>query len=172
MAQQEGGAEANWNQEYMIIRTIIKMSDASAEGKEDAYYSYFKDGLQMVMCYHPLETRIALEKKYTDLKTAIQSIEEDKKFNEDSKRVQIRKLKLKFADAYQFHIFNALPTMGIQKVEMDADIDDGVVSFEDLKAIVRDNSGTAYAVKKHEVAEEIIEAQETDEPEPVIENET
>lgn len=134
-------AEATYDLEKMVNRTIVKMMDARATGDIDVYFSYFEDALQMALSYHLAETQLRFEKDNRKLAEEIQKIIDSPKLNEDAKKANIRTLRKSFADAHKFFIFSALPAMGIQKVEMDGVVDDSVIGLDELTKIVRNPKG-------------------------------
>jgi len=132
--------ESKWNVNLLVVQTLLKMSDKRAEGNIEAYFSYFFDAFQMTMNYHPSETRIALEK---DMQLFYKAKEELKtKYPNEGERLKHeRLLMLDFADKHKFFPYAALSNMGIQKSEMEGEVDFGQLGIEKIAAIVRNNSG-------------------------------
>ena len=133
--------EAGWNLERIVMTSIQNMLTARAAGEDDKYFIHFEDTLQMVMPYLVVATRIRLEQDNQKLLEEVAKIKNHPKFNEDSKKQQIRNLKRDFADCHKLHIANAMTNMGFQKIASDGEINESVLSLANLIKIVRTNNG-------------------------------
>lgn len=142
----EGQVETNWTEKTLALRSIARMNDSEAIKNDHGYFTYFKACFNLALAYHQPEERIALAQDYNTLIKYIEAVKGCDK-NPETKEWSIQQEKVRFADAHQFFIYDALPAMGIQKPEMDAEIDDKILSLEDSVKIIRTNSGLATSLK-------------------------
>lgn len=137
----------NWNMETLVLQTIGNMSRARAKKEYDAYFDYFEDAFQMTMNYLPVDSQIDLENDVRSLYATLQKVEEEVK-HEAERMKAIQKLKMLFANTHKFYIFKALARMGIQKPEIEGEVDFNEVDFDDFKNIIRTNSGMKTAIEE------------------------
>ena len=151
MADEGSNIENNFNYNYLLVQTILKMRDAEAEKRIAQYWTYFEYALGLVISHLDFQLRGEIQQDYAILQAAIRKVWSSK-LHDQSKETYINRLKEDFADAHRFYVMQALNRVGIVRVE-----DEGIIDFEstDLDTftkVVRDtsNTGAVGALKAQE----------------------
>ena len=151
MDQQQTGVENNFNYNYLLVQTILKMRDAQAEDKPNEYWVFFDYGLGLVISHLDFQLRGEIQQDYTVLMAAIRKIHEST-VNDQTKKRLSTDLKADFANAHRFYIMQALNRVGVVRIE-----DEGVIDFEStdidtFTKVVRDthNNSALGAYKAQE----------------------
>jgi hypothetical protein len=153
MIPEQGGVENNFNYNYLLVQTILKMRDAQADDQPARYWTYFEYALGLVISHLDFQLKGEIQQDYAILMAAFRKINllKDTELNAQSKKSLINKLKEDFADAHRFYIMQALNRVGIVKVE-----DEGIINFEStdldtMTKIVRDlPNGTIASFEKQD----------------------
>jgi len=153
MIPDQGGVENNFNYNYLLVQTILKMRDAQADDQPARYWTYFEYALGLVISHLDFQLKGEIQQDYAVLMAAFRKINllKDTELNTQSKKSLINKLKEDFADAHRFYIMQALNRVGVVKVE-----DEGIINFEStdldtMTKIVRDlPNGTVASFEKQE----------------------
>jgi hypothetical protein len=153
MDQAQGSVENNFNYNYLLVQTILKMRDAQAEEHPAQYWTYFEYALGLVLSHLDFQLKGEIQQDYAVLMAAFRKINalKDTELNTQSKKSLINKLKEDFADAHRFYIMQALNRVGVVRVE-----DEGIIDFEStdldtMTKIVRDlPNGTIASFEKQE----------------------
>lgn len=151
MIPEQGGVENNFNYNYLLVQTILKMRDAEADDNTKQYWVYFKTALKLVISHLDFQLKGEIEQDYAVLHAAFKKIESSN-MNEASKLTWVNRIKNDFAGAHDFYIMQALNRVGVVKVE-----DEGIIDFEStdidtFTRAVRDssNSGAVGALNNPE----------------------
>ena len=150
MVPEQGGVENNFNYNYLLVQTILKMRDAQAEDAISQYWVYFEYAMGLVISHLDFQLKGEIQQDYTILATAFNKIN-DSSLNPESKKALIKSLEADFANAHRFYIMQALNRVGVVRVE-----DEGIIDFEStdldtMTRIVRDlPNGTVAAFEKQE----------------------
>lgn len=152
MEQQQTGVENNFNYNYLLVQTILKMRDAQAEERASQYWVYFEYGLGLVVSHLDFQLRGEIQQDYALLMAAIQKINSSK-VNDASKKSLAIRLKEDFANAHRFYIMQALNRVGVVRIE-----DEGVIDFEStdidtFTKVVRDSHTTSAVGAMKDVTE-------------------
>lgn len=151
----QSGIENNFNYNYLLVQTILKMRDAQADNATAKYWTYFEYALGLVISHLDFQLRGEIQQDYAILATAINKIKTSK-INPQTKTMMINRIKEDFADAHRFYIMQALNRVGVVKVE-----DEGLIDFEStdidmMTRIVRDlPNGTVSSFKKQEAKDTV-----------------
>lgn len=140
MMQDSSGIENNFNYNYLLIQTILKMRDALADGDIERYWVYFEVALKLVISHLDFQLKGEIQQDYAVLEAALKKIQnlKDSELNAQSKKALINKLKCDFANAHNFYIMQALNRVGVVKVEDEGVIDFESVDLDTMTKIVRD----------------------------------
>ena len=148
MAMQNPDADyLNYNYNYLVIQTIMKMRDAKAEHAKYQYWTFFEFAIQLVLSY--LEPGIAayIQKDFNEMDARIQAIKHSKSLSDKTKEMSVDILHEEFADRHRYYVLKALNKIGIVKVSEDGDIDFGKLDLQVMSDIIRTtgNKETAMA---------------------------
>jgi hypothetical protein len=147
MIPEQGGVENNFNYNYLLVQTILKMRDAQAEAQ---YWTYFEYAMGLVVSHLDFQLKGEIQQDYGILAAAIVKIH-NSSVNPQTKITLINRIKEDFANAHRFYIMQALNRVGVVRVE-----DEGVIDFEStdldtMTRIVRDlPNGTVSAFAAQE----------------------
>jgi hypothetical protein len=141
MIPEQSGVENNFNYNYLLVQTILKMRDAQSDEDIPRYWTYFEYGIGLVISHLDFKLRGEIEQDYTLLRAAFNKIN-NSSLNPQTKKTVTNRIKEDFANAHRFYIMQALNRVGIVKVE-----DEGIIDFEStdldiLTKAVRDTSNT------------------------------
>lgn len=142
MPDEASNIENNFNYNYLLVQTILKMRDAQADETISRYWTYFEYGMGLVISHLDFQLKGEIQQDYAILQAAFTKIN-NTNLNDASKKTLINRLKEDFANAHRFYIMQALNRVGIVRVE-----DEGVIDFEstDLDTftkIIRDTHNTS-----------------------------
>jgi len=140
MNPEQSGIENNFNYNYLLVQTILKMRDAQAEDDVKKYWVYFEYGIGLVISHLDFQLKGEIQKDYTILAAAFNRIM-NSSINPETKKSLINGLKEDFANAHRFYIMQALNRVGVVKVEDEGIIDFESVDIDTMTKIVRDTSG-------------------------------
>lgn len=139
--------DINFNYNYLVIQTIMKMRDAKADGDIWRYWVNFEFGIQLVLSH--LEPKVAslVQLDYDAMEAIILKIKtlED---NPESQKVEVNKLRENFADTHRVFLMKCLNKIGIVKVAEDGTIDFDSTELSLMEKMVRVPSGRAEAAAK------------------------
>lgn len=150
MIPEQSNVENNFNYNYLLVQTILKMRDANADISIPQYWVYFEYGMGLVVSHLDFRLRGEIEQDYAIIQAAFNKINSTN-LNPATKHTLINRIKEDFANAHRFYIMQALNRVGVVRVE-----DEGVIDFEstDLDTftkIVRDlPNSTVAAFKKQD----------------------
>jgi hypothetical protein len=150
MIPDQSGIENNFNYNYLLVQTILKMRDARAERRIPEYWSYFEDAMQLVVSHLDFKLKGEIQQDYTILAAAINRIE-NSTVNPQTKVTLINDITKDFANAHKFYIMQALNRVGVVKVEDEGVIDFESVDLDTMTKIVRDTSGKSVINATEEV---------------------
>lgn len=155
MMQDNANIENNFNYNYLLVQTILKMRDAQAEERIPQYWIYFETGLKLVVSHLDFQLKGEIQQDYAILMAAFKRIRAlpDSQLNPQSKISLINKLKEDFANAHNFYIMQALNRVGVVKVEDEGIIDFESVDLDTMTKIVRDTHTSSVVGSAKEVEE-------------------
>lgn len=142
--------DINFNYNYLLIQTILKMRDAQAKGEIKEYWIYFEYAMGLVLSHIDFDVRGEIEKDFAVLQEAVRKIKKSN-LNEQTKTTLINKLFEDFANSHRFYIMQALNRIGIVKVEDEGVIDFDKIDIDTMTQIIRNSySSLEKAVEKAE----------------------
>lgn len=143
--------DINFNYNYLLIQTILKMRDAQAKGEIKEYWIYFEYAMGLVLSHIDFNVRGEIEKDFAVLQEAIRKVRKSN-LNEQTKNILINKLCEDFANNHRFYIMQALNRIGIVKVEDEGIIDFDKIDIDTMTQIIRDSDRSV--IKATEKAEQ------------------
>jgi hypothetical protein len=133
--QGDANIDVNFNYNYLVIQTTMKMRDAKAKQDWWEYWVHFEFAIQLVLSY--LEPAVAKEIQldFDEMDKKIQALGVACKAGqiaEKTKEIQLNELRREFSDRHRYYVLKALNKIGIVKVA-----EDGIVDFDstDLKTM-------------------------------------
>ena len=144
MAMQNPDADyLNYNYNYLVIQTIMKMRDAKAEHAKYQYWTYFEFAIQLVLSY--LEPGIAayIQQDFNVMDEKIQAMKRTSGLSDKTREMTTDLLHEEFADRHRYYILKALNKIGIVKVSEDGDIDFGKLDLQVMSDIIKANPHAA-----------------------------
>ena len=131
----------NYNFNYLVIQTIMKMRDAKADGDKRRYWVYFEFAIQLVLSYLEPGILAYIQKDFDTMEEQIQLIQHDMRIADKTKEVSIDFLHSDFSDRHRYFILKALNKIGIVKVSEDGDIDFDKLDLQLMAQIIRKGHG-------------------------------
>jgi hypothetical protein len=146
----ESAVDVNFNFNYLVVQTTMKMRDAKAARSWWEYWVHFEFAAQLVLSY--LEPKVAkdiqldmddMDRKINDLTIAY----DNGVIAEKTKDMQINLLRADFSDKRRYYVMKALNKIGIVKVAEDGVVDFDSIDLETMSAVIR--SGNEELTKEH-----------------------
>ena len=133
--------------DILLLDTIKKMRDCYAESNEEKYYKYFEVAIQLVMPHLEIDIKKGVEADFRKLREEEKRIK-DTQANDQTKKLELMKLKDDFATAHRYYIMLVLTKVGIVKTSEEGLIDFKSVDIEDMKHVIRAGGGLPSAVER------------------------
>lgn len=149
MISNQENLENNFNYNYFLIQTILKMRDSEAQHELAAFWIYFKYAFGLVTSHFDFQLRADIQKDYDIMDVAIKRIEKSG-IADSSQKNMINNLRAKFAQAHLFYVMQALNRVGIVKLEEEGTIDFESTDLETFTKIVRSLSSPSVVVENEE----------------------
>ena len=146
----ESAADTNFNFNYLVVQTTMKMRDAKASRAWWEYWVHFEFAAQLVLSY--LEPKVAkdIQLDMDDMETRISNLTiacDNGVLNEKTRDIQINLLRADFCDKHRYYVMKALNKIGIVKVAEDGVIDFDSIDLETMSAVIR--AGNEELTKEH-----------------------
>lgn len=139
--------------DILVLDTIKKMRDTYAEDSQEKYYKYFEVAIQLVLPHLDIEIRKEVENDFKQLKKMIKETNA-KDSNDQTKKIEILKLKEDFATTHRYYIMLALTKVGIVRASEEGLIDFNSIEIDAIKRAIRAGGGLPSALKEAKITKE------------------
>lgn len=127
----------NFNYNYLVVQTIMKMRDAKAKRDWWEYWVSFEFAMQLVLSYLEPVVSKEIQLDYSDMDKRIQAIRLNALMHESARQTNIDQMRTDFADRHRYYVLKALNKIGIVKVAEDGVVDFDSTELQTLAAVIR-----------------------------------